>query len=187
MQILSSSQVKFCNVLKQGEDRENNFPGIAYQGKLFAKVDSFAKDAGTTAIKRGREVFLQNKGLLQCLVVEDQTGFTVWCQDNDLEIVDNSKSPADRIATIDLEQLVAKMRNVGGLKIQDRRYLLTNYRLCFVGSEAVQWMIETLQISEAEALRLGQRLIDEKWFHHVVDEHSFKNENLFYRFYWDEQ
>jgi hypothetical protein len=186
MQILNSSQVRFCNVVKQGEDSDDSFPGIAYQGKLFAKVDFFSKNDGQAAIKRGREIFLEHKGLRQSLVVEDQTGFAVWCQDPELQVVEDNKS-VDPIATINLEKLAARMRNVGGLKIKDRRYLLTNYKSCFVGTEAVQWMIDTLDISEEEAVRLGQRLIDEKWIHHVVDEHDFKNENLFYRFYWDEQ
>jgi hypothetical protein len=37
-----------------------------------------------------------------------------------------------------------------------------------------------------EALSIGQRLIDLSLAHHVVDEHPFKNEKLFYRFYRDE-
>ncbi|AFY70306.1 pleckstrin/ G-protein interacting- domain protein [Thalassoporum mexicanum PCC 7367] len=187
MQILESSQVKFCNVVKQVNNDLESFLGVAYQGKLFANVGAFSREDGQAAVKRGRELFLQSKGLIQCLVIEEQTGFTVWCQENDLQIVDENKLASDRIAQINLEQLVARMRNVGGLKIQDRRFRLTNYPRCFVGSEATQWIMDRLEIPEAEAVRLGQRLIDEKWLHHVLDEHDFKNEDLFYRFYWDEQ
>ena len=37
-----------------------------------------------------------------------------------------------------------------------------------------------------EALSMGQQMIDLSLIHHVHDEHPFKNENLFYRFYRDE-
>ena len=79
------------------------------------------------------------------------------------------------------------MRNVGGIKIEDRRYKLKNYPKTFIGSEVVTWFKSELDISTEQAIRLGQRLVDEKIIHHVLDQHSFKNDLLFYRFYWDER
>ena len=43
-----------------------------------------------------------------------------------------------------------------------------------------------LGLSVEQAVRLGQRLIDEKFIHHVTDDHPFINDFFFYRFYWDE-
>lgn len=51
----------------------------------------------------------------------------------------------------------------------------------------MSWLRDNLGLSQAEAIALGQRLIEEKWIHHVTDDHQFKNEYLFYRFYMDEK
>ena len=47
-------------------------------------------------------------------------------------------------------------------------------------------MRERFRISRKEAVMLGQRLMDVKHIHHVVDDHEFKDGHFFYRFYWDE-
>ena len=78
------------------------------------------------------------------------------------------------------------MRGKEGVEIKDRRYKLTNYPLCFIGSEVVEWMQEKYSLSKSEAIRLGQELIDLKIIHHVADDHDFKGSYLFYRFYCDE-
>lgn len=93
----------------------------------------------------------------------------------------------DIVAGIDIGKVIEKMRNIGGIKIKNRRYNLRIYPNCFIGSEAVEWMINNLNLSTEQAIKLGQRLIDEKFIHHVRDQHNFQNEYLFYRFYWDEK
>ena len=90
------------------------------------------------------------------------------------------------VADLALEEIVGAMLKIGGLAIKDRKYKWKNYPRCFIGSEAVNWFQESLGLNQEQALQLGQRLIDEKWMHHVSDEHSFKNEYLFYRFYLHE-
>ena len=82
--------------------------------------------------------------------------------------------------------LVSDIRGKDGVSIQDRRYKFSSYPLCFIGSEAVEWMEKRYLLSKPEAIRLGQELIDLKIAHHVADEHGFKNDYLFYRFYIDE-
>ena len=82
--------------------------------------------------------------------------------------------------------LVNDLRGKEGIKIQDRRYKLSSYPLCFVGNETVQWIENRYLLSKPEAIRLGQELIDLKIIHHVTDDHNFKDESLFYRFYIDE-
>ena len=88
---------------------------------------------------------------------------------------------------MNLDRVVAQMRNVGGLEIKKRRYNLKVYSRCFVGSEAVSWLQDNFGLSQTDAIALGQRLIEEKWIHHVTDDHQFKDEDLFYRFYRDEE
>ncbi|NEP08973.1 MAG: mechanosensitive ion channel [Symploca sp. SIO2C1] len=87
---------------------------------------------------------------------------------------------------VDLDALVKQMRGDGGLEIIDRKYRLKFYRKCFVGFEAVKWLMKTQKATQVEAIRLGQMLVEQKIIHHVEDQHSFKDGYLFYRFYIDE-
>jgi small-conductance mechanosensitive channel len=87
---------------------------------------------------------------------------------------------------LDIESLVAEMRGPAGLAIEDRRHLLSVYPRCFVGSEAVVWLMRAHDLTREEAIRLGQSLIQRGIFHHVLDEHPFRDGNFYYRFYADE-
>ncbi len=88
---------------------------------------------------------------------------------------------------IDIDTLVEEMRGPNGVSIKNRQHRWDVYSKCFVGSEAVKWLMETQKIDLNEAISIGQLLIDRGLIHHVVDRHGFKNQNLFYRFYEDEQ
>lgn len=95
----------------------------------------------------------------------------------------------DRLHDVEISEINAltqKMRAKDGVEIKDRWYRFKIYRQCFIGSEAVQWLMETQNISEQKAIQLGQMLVDRRIIHHVKNDHNFKNEFLFYRFYQDE-
>lgn len=53
---------------------------------------------------------------------------------------------------------------------------------CFISSELVSCLIENINILEAEAIAVGQSLLEHNLIRHVCDDHEFKNEFLFYRF-----
>ncbi|MGV2831328.1 hypothetical protein [Myxosarcina sp. GI1(2024)] len=120
------------------------------------------------------------------MLIEEPIGFTVWIEDKNLNLLSGSES-MDIVNQIDLDDLVSKMRNIGGVQIEARRYRLKVYPKCFVGSEAVEWMQSNLKLTKKQAVRLGQRLIDENLVHHVLDQHKFADDFLFYRFYWNEK
>jgi hypothetical protein len=90
-----------------------------------------------------------------------------------------------KLNALDLQHVVALMRS-GGLAIEDRAHRGTPYPACFVGTQAVAWMRETLGLNQSEALSLGQRLVNLHLVHHVLDQHPMRNGNYFYRFYEDE-
>ena len=105
----------------------------------------------------------------------------------ELGLKDASKTELQaKLEKIDLGSLVKKMREPNGLEIKDRRFRLQVYVDCFVGSEAVDWMTQTQNLTRLEAVALGQLLVDRKIIHHVVDEQAFRDEYFFYRFYADE-
>ena len=84
-----------------------------------------------------------------------------------------------------MERFYSLIRSEAGFAVADRTHMGTKYGKCFVGSEAVDW-IQAQGHTVNEALSMGQRLFDLSLAHHVVDEHPFKNEKLYYRFYRDE-
>jgi potassium efflux system protein len=85
-----------------------------------------------------------------------------------------------------LAALAARMRGAGGVAIADRRHLLAVYPRCFVGREAVEWMVRVAGLARDEALRVGQLLVERDLLHHVLDEHPFRDAHLFYRFRADD-
>lgn len=166
MHILKVDQVKYCPVISPDLGEGKTLPGVLYMDKLFFKVLSYHKDQGKEAIRYGRQAFLEQKGRVMFLVVEEEAGFTVWEEDARLKLVEKKRKKRDVVETIKLDKLVEKMQNRGGVIIKDRLYLLKKYPRCFVGREAVKWFKNSLHISTAEALGIGQRLINEKWIHH---------------------
>jgi len=87
----------------------------------------------------------------------------------------------------DFEAIVTAMRGDNGIEIKDRRYGFKIYRKTFLGSEAVEWLMEHERATRVEAIAIGQLMIEQQIVRHVLEEHIFKDEPLFYRFYLDEE
>ncbi len=87
----------------------------------------------------------------------------------------------------DLEEVSSAFREI--VDLRDRQYGFPPkiYANCFVGSEAVQRLIdEGMAVDADDAVRLGNIMLGGGLFHHVQRAHGFKNEFLFYRFASDE-
>lgn len=182
MKILSNQQINYCKLIKQTAEGKKKTLGVEHAHKLHTKDAFFSLSERDKSLEYCRNKFLKTKGKTSYLLVEDQTGFTIWKEDKTAKLANNSS----RVDSINLEKLVSKMRNIGGIKIQDRYYKLKKYPKTFIGSEAVTWFKSEFELSTSQAVRLGQKLVDAKIIHHVLDQHDFKNEFLFYCFYWDE-
>ncbi len=193
MLILNSNQVHYHRVVFQPSASPMDgyelkvMPGIIYHHKLYRSMQTFAAHQREDAIHAARQISHESQGQFSILVVEAPDNCTVWRHDSSLMLWQQYKSQYSLVETIDLKQVVTLMRNFGGVSIRDRRYKLKNYARCFVGSEAVAWLVRNLELSSDEAVQLGQRLVNEGWVHHVVDEHAFEDHQFFYRFYLDEE
>lgn len=64
--------------------------------------------------------------------------------------------------------------------MRTRLYGLRSYADCFVGRQAVDWLVRHQRIERGQAVRLGQRLMALGLVRHVLNEHDFKDDELFY-------
>ena len=73
---------------------------------------------------------------------------------------------------------------IANVTIKDRKYRLKTYKQCFVGSEGVDYLLETGHAqSREDAVQLGRSLTHEfNLFEHVTRDHEFADEHLFFRF-----
>jgi small-conductance mechanosensitive channel len=86
----------------------------------------------------------------------------------------------------ELDALAARLRGPGGVAIADRRHRLRVHRRCFVGRDAVRWLVEREAVGRDEAIALGRRLVARGLLRHVLDEHDFEDAPFFYRFREDD-
>lgn len=87
----------------------------------------------------------------------------------------------------DWQAIASAMRGEDGVEIKDRRSGLKTFSKCFVGSDAVNWLMVHEKATRVEAVLMGELMVAEGLIHHVLDEHGFKDAPFFYRFYADEQ
>ncbi|NEO87368.1 MAG: hypothetical protein F6J87_24385 [Spirulina sp. SIO3F2] len=135
-------------------------------------------------VKKREEKSRVNK-LLDELIAEERTSKGKL---GELELLKqwNQRSSAGSTVSIseliNLEQLARVMQQTDGISVQDRQFLFKQYPQCFVGRDAVDWLSSYLNISRKDSVEIGRCLVDKKWICHVLNEHTFKDKYLFYRF-----
>ncbi len=83
-------------------------------------------------------------------------------------------------AAQDLAEVADAIRAAPGLQ-RDRWYHLRRYPRCLLGSELAAWLSRTRGLSQAQALKLGRRLVARGWLIHVTEEHDFEDGPFFYQ------
>ena len=91
-----------------------------------------------------------------------------------------------KVSLADLREVAHEFQQ--GVKVDTHIYRFKKYKKTFIGSDAVDYMVNCdLAPNRKEAVRLGQRLLDDlQLFHHVSREHGFRDDYKFYRFGVDE-
>eukprot|EP00742_Colponemidia_sp_Colp-10_P004047 GILJ01004317.1.p1 GENE.GILJ01004317.1~~GILJ01004317.1.p1 ORF type:complete len:708 (+),score=107.78 GILJ01004317.1:290-2413(+) len=85
-----------------------------------------------------------------------------------------------------LKALCTVMRSK--LDIRDRRWRFTVYRKCFVAADAIAWMqAEGLVETVAEAVKLGEQMVESKLIRCLLDNKPFGCNSRFYRFTADDR
>jgi len=75
------------------------------------------------------------------------------------------------------------MRDQGGDFIQDRSWMLLSYPKCFVASEAVEWLVNSLNWSRDQAIFFGRLLRTRDIIHHTSDnDQKFDDDTQWWRF-----
>ncbi|BFZ16651.1 hypothetical protein BsWGS_19691 [Bradybaena similaris] len=84
------------------------------------------------------------------------------------------------------EQLRKQMHEQGLVK--DRRHHLRKHKKCFVARDVIDWLLKMHHVqSRDEAVSAMGILKQHGIFHHVTDEHDFKDQTWFYRFSFDDE
>ena len=96
----------------------------------------------------------------------------------------SGRSDSDTYSEHSLSLIEIASRMTRGVMVKDRMYKFRTYKSCFVGCEAIDFMVQArIASSREEAVQLGRRLEEERQlFHHVTREQPFKDDYLFYRF-----
>jgi len=82
------------------------------------------------------------------------------------------------------ERLIEEMSDGNtGVRIKDRRYHFRVYKKCFLGNEAVDWLMNNKKANTVEeSVEILRCVMEEGLMEHVQFDHLPKNEKLFYRF-----
>jgi len=88
----------------------------------------------------------------------------------------------------ELEELTTRLRNLFEVRDREHGFPKKTYPKCFVGKQAVSVLVsEGIAADREDAIQFGNLLLNAGVFHHVLKEHGFKDEKLFYRFKEDEE
>jgi len=119
------------------------------------------------AVEKGQE-------MLQRILISPINGTSNFSDDRSLYF---------HLIPSDISQIVREMIDwETGVTIQTRHHKWWYLPNSFTGSDAVNWLQERYKISEAEAIQIGQSLIDYHIVSPITHNHSFRNEPLFYTF-----
>ena len=95
--------------------------------------------------------------------------------------VEEEEEGIDPETATSLTHLAAEMQR--GVTVRTRRHRFRSYKQCFLGSEAVAWLVGAGKAKDAaEALKIGHQMGRLGLFKHVHNEHKLKNKYLFYVF-----
>jgi len=159
-------------------------------GDTLVKLTSYFQDAGTASYLRtnvGKVPKFDNSKVQKLGVEFIDLQKTIF--DTVEDLITKGHLPDLRAKTSSedkelLDNLLKDMKDpTKGVEVKDRKYHLKTYPQCFVGSEAVDWLVKHASLKHRlSAVNLGQQLMNMGAFSHVKDRHDFADEGYFYKF-----
>jgi Domain found in Dishevelled, Egl-10, and Pleckstrin (DEP) len=182
--LLKSQDVSYCQLVRQFGTTSEIVSGVNYQGNLFVRGNSYPQQQRQTAITEMRRSYLDPEPAVACLLVAEGDIVTIWYEDR--YIVKVVEDENDIVTYFNLAQLVEEMRSPQGVKIENRaQSFRLPYLRCAIGREMVDWISTKLSISRSNAVKLGQRSIDENWLKNLSNKQPFEDNDLYYQFCMD--
>jgi len=109
------------------------------------------------------------------------------------EVSSDSAPPKKKKLSPLFENFIKEMRGLeSGVPIKDRKHYISasqfsTFHKCFVGTEAVDWLMNKMGLQEREhAVKLGNKMLEAGVIHHVLDKLPFLDSDDFYRFKVDD-
>ena len=171
MLFLEHTQVQYCKVQHQ----DKTLSGLIYNENLFIREKNFPLEEMETAIKECREEYLDHveRTKIPTLLVKDPKSVGIWMQNNQYKsniiATSSSASAADpqsasassksnsSLNHISLRQLAMEMHSEKGVEIKTRRQKLKLYQRCFLGNEAVDWIVDKTKLSRRRCSCSGSK------------------------------
>jgi hypothetical protein len=182
--LLKSRDVNYCQLVRQFGTTAEIVNGVNYQGNLFVQGNSYPQQQRQIAITEMRRNYLDPEPAVACLLVADSDIVTIWYEDRHItKVVENSQ---DIVKYCDLAKLVQEMRSPQGVEVKSRsQSFRLPYPRCSIGKEMVNWISTKLSIDRPNAVKIGQRLIDDNWLKNISNKEPFLDADLFYQFCMD--
>lgn len=198
MLFLDYTQIKYCKL--QSKDKTTS--GIIYNDRIFTRAKAYPQEELDLAIKECREEYLdhEERSKIPTLLIKERKGIGIWMENKRYKKEDilnisgdekpvtpesskkiNRKSGSD-VGRISIRQIASQMSSEQGVEVKTRRHKLKLYPRCFLGNEAVDWIVDQIKVSREDAVRIGQKMLEKGLLEHVTQQHTFKDKNLFYRF-----
>jgi len=109
MLILNEQEVIYCQVVRPGRGKFGKLSGLAYNNRLFCKIESYPITEYKSAVNRARELFDEEQQQVIFLLVEEANAYTIWRHDQQLVSLKNFNASKDFHPPIDFLELLDKI------------------------------------------------------------------------------
>ncbi|GMH32235.1 hypothetical protein BSKO_00069 [Bryopsis sp. KO-2023] len=181
---IGAASARSENVGTSGDS--TSFPNVLRMPDISRAVTHIETNIRKSLVAAKKSLVSAGKSMSCVNVVPDPEGapkdYQAGVGNNDESASDEGGTPIlSRMPTTTLYEKAQRMME--SIELKDRQYHLKTYKNCFVGMDAVDWMVkEGLADSAESAVELGNRMREQGFFKHVTSGHDFENKELFYHF-----
>jgi len=155
-----------------------SFEVVAYHAEVHALASE--ESALVARLPKGTKVKVENIEGSRGMLTEPTYGWISFEAKDGNSIL---KPASEKEQLAEKKPSLAKLARIllANLELKDRTYLFQTYKKCFVGKEAITWMVqEQYARNRKHALQLLNKLNRLGVVEHVVKDHVVKDEYLFY-------